>query len=62
MQLHTRWLNQGKLHSGIILIPQQQYSIGESGRRILRIMRNKSAEEIENRVEFLSNWGERREP
>lgn len=60
-QLHTRWLNQGKWHSGMILIPQQQYSIGETGRRILRIMRNRSAEEMENNLEFLSNWGDRRE-
>ena len=27
-------------------------------RRLLRIMANKSAEEMENQVEFLSAWGE----
>lgn len=62
LKLHKEYMSQGKRHSGIILVTQQEYSIGESVRRILRIVNGKSAEEMENNVEFLSNWGERHEP
>jgi hypothetical protein len=56
-RIHTEWLTQGKSHRGIILAPQQQYTIGERIRRILKLMSVRSAEEMENRVEFLSDWG-----
>ncbi|NER51023.1 MAG: hypothetical protein F6J92_31020 [Symploca sp. SIO1A3] len=56
-QLHTTWLEQGKLHAGIIL-GQQSYSIGEQMRRIIRIIIAKSAEDIINQVEFFSVWSE----
>src|ERR1022692_1941995 len=35
-QLHRDWLNQGRRHSGIMLVPQQRYSAGEIVRRLLR--------------------------
>lgn len=35
--LHTRWLATGRRHSGMILAPQQRYSVGEQLRRILRL-------------------------
>jgi hypothetical protein len=31
--------------------------VGEQMRRLLRLMAAKSAEEMENQVEFLSAWG-----
>ena len=34
------------------------YSIGAQMRCILRIIANKSAQEMQNQVEFLSAWGE----
>ena len=56
-RLHTVWLKQGNSHAGIIL-GQQSSSIGEQMRRLLRLIAAKSAEEMQNQVEFLSDWGE----
>lgn len=57
MALHTSLLEQGQSHAGLIL-SGQDYSIGEMMRRILRIVAHLSAEEMKDRVEFLSAWGE----
>ncbi|MEH2181090.1 hypothetical protein [Nostoc sp.] len=40
----------------MILVQQQRYSVGEIMRGILRLIAAKSAEEMQNQVEFLSNW------
>ncbi|TAE57363.1 MAG: hypothetical protein EAZ76_13180 [Nostocales cyanobacterium] len=55
-RLHTDFLNNEQYHVGIILVQQQRYSIGEIARGILRLIAAKSAEEMENQVEFLSDW------
>ncbi len=55
-RLHKGYLTQGKSHAGIILAPQQRYSIGEQMRRLLALMATKSADEMKNNVEFLSAW------
>jgi hypothetical protein len=57
-ELHSQWLAAGALHSGIVLAEQQQYSIGEQMRRLLRLINALSAEEMRNRLEFLGSWGE----
>jgi len=49
---------QHKAHTGIVLAPQQQYSVGEYMRRLLKLMAHLTAEEMQNRLEFLSAWGE----
>ena len=54
--LHTVYLTEGKSHAGIILAPQQRYTIGQQMRRLLRLMATLSAREMQNRLEFLSNW------
>lgn len=59
-RLHTSYLAQHKSHSGIVLTRQQQYSVGEYMRRLLHLMASLTAEEMHNRVEFLSAWGETR--
>lgn len=56
-QLHTAFLTQGRNHAGIILAPQQHYSVGEQMRRLLNLIETKSAEEMQNQIEFLSAWG-----
>jgi hypothetical protein len=56
-RLHTEWLRQGKTHYGIVL-SRQDLPIGEQIRRLLRLINRLSVEEMQNRVEFLSNWGE----
>lgn len=55
-RLHTKFLEQGRGHAGIILTQQQRYSVGEQMRRLLALMASRSAEDMRNRVEFLTNW------
>lgn len=56
-RLHTADLAQGRAHAGIILARQQQYSVGEQMRRLLKLMAAKTAEDTKNQVEFSSAWG-----
>lgn len=55
--LHTQLLRTANNHAGIIIAPQQTYSIGEQMRRLLRLINALSAEEMLNRVEWLNAWG-----
>ncbi len=54
--LHKEYLSQGKPHAGIILMRQQHYSLGKRLRRLLHLIATKSANEMENWVEFLNAW------
>ena len=56
-RIHTQYLSQGKTHAGIILAAQQRYSVGERIRRLQKLIAARSAEEMRNRLEFLSDWG-----
>jgi hypothetical protein len=56
-RIHTRLMRAGQNHGGIILALQQQYSIGEQMRRLLHLLNNLTAEDMVNRIEFLSAWG-----
>ena len=58
LRIHTEWMMRGQSHAGIVLAKQQAYSIGEQLRRLVRIIGAKSAEEMENQILFLSDWGE----
>ncbi len=55
-RLHARWLAEQRSHAGIIVARQQHYSVGEQMRRLLRLVAAKTAEEMQNRLEFLSDW------
>jgi hypothetical protein len=55
-RLHSALMEQGQNHSGIIAIQQQTLSIGERVRRLVKLWSVVSAEEMVNRVEFLSHW------
>ena len=55
-QLHTDFLVQEKSHAAIVLAQQQRYSVGEQMRRLLRLIATLTAENMMNRVEFLSVW------
>ncbi len=57
-RLHTEFMKKGKSHAGIIFVPQQRYGFGEQIRRLLKMIGTKSPEEMKNRVEFLSAWGD----
>jgi len=55
-ELHQSWITAGRPHAGIIVAPQQQYSIGEELRRMMRLINGRTAEQMQNRLEFLSSW------
>lgn len=56
-RIHTTLLTEGRAHTGIILAPQQRYSVGELLRRLLKLIGATSAEKMADQVEFLSAWG-----
>lgn len=55
-QLHRRYLSEGKHHTGIILTRQQPFSVGGQLRGLLKLIANVPAEDMTDRVEFLSAW------
>jgi len=55
-RLHRAYLAEGRSHAGMILARQQRYSVAEQTRRLLKLTASVSAEEMNNRVEFLSAW------
>lgn len=52
-RLHREYLLQGIDHPGIIVVPEQRYSIGEKIRRITAFLSSVTAEEMINRMEYL---------
>ena len=56
-RLHTVWVGVGREHAGMILAPQQRFSVGEQLRRILRLCATMTSARMRNQVEFLGNWG-----
>lgn len=52
--LHTIWLNSGQHHQGIIV--SDQIGTGLIIRRLLRLLDARSADDMRDRLEFLSNW------
>lgn len=54
VQLHMEYLKSGRQHSGIIV--SDQLEIGVILRRLLRLIDERSAEEMQNWLEFLSSW------
>ena len=55
--LHFSWLARGRTHAGIVLAPQQRYSVGEQLRRLLDMLNKRTAVEMQSRIEHLSVWG-----
>ncbi|WP_071189881.1 DUF5615 family PIN-like protein [Trichormus sp. NMC-1] len=54
-QLHSSYIEEQHSHGGII-ISSQDYSIGEQMRRVLKLMADKSAEDMINQLVFLSAY------
>lgn len=55
-RLHNRYAEHGWEHCGIIV--SEQYPIGELLRRVLNLLMSLSADDMHNRFEYLSQWGE----
>lgn len=58
-RLHRDFVAQERNHAGIVLASQQQYSIGQQLRGLLKLAANNSSEEMVNQVVFLSAYIER---
>lgn len=54
--LHQSITAAGTSHAGLILMPQQRYSLGEQLRRLLRIISTITPENMVDRAELLSAW------
>ncbi|HEX5422017.1 MAG TPA: DUF5615 family PIN-like protein [Candidatus Acidoferrales bacterium] len=52
--LHEEWLAADRHHPGVIV--SNQRPIGDVMRRVLRLARAPTAEEMIDRLEYLSNW------
>jgi hypothetical protein len=52
--LHDEFINKGAEHFGIILL--DQLPVGIMLKRFMKLWFTLKAEEMENRLEFLSNW------
>ncbi len=53
-RIHYEFMRHSKHHSGIIIA--KQVSVGEIIRRFLHLASILSAEDMEDRLEYLSNW------
>jgi len=53
-RMHAEYLTSGRKHCGIIV--SLQLPIGEVVKRCLRLLSSVAAEEMVNRLEFLSDW------
>jgi hypothetical protein len=51
--LHAQWMNRGRSHAGIV-VARQDFSVGEQMRRLLRLIASVTAEEMRDRLEFLT--------
>ncbi len=54
--IHGRMLSNGVTHHGIVIVKQEHHSLGDLAARLLRIVAELSAEEFENRIEYLTWW------
>jgi hypothetical protein len=55
-RLHRDFMAEDKSHAGIILSSQQQYSVGQQLRGLLKLAGDKSAQDIVNELVFLSAY------
>lgn len=53
-RIHYEWMKQGLHHAGIVV--SRQRPIGDALRRLLHLVQTLSAEEMHDRLEYLSNW------
>jgi uncharacterized protein DUF5615 len=56
-RLHTEWADAGREHAGMILAPQQRFSVGEQLRRIFASSRDHHRRECTEPGRVLGNWG-----
>lgn len=52
-RLHSGWLELGKIHAGIVVVPRQRLTIGEQVRALARLTSETSSEQMVGRLIFL---------
>jgi Domain of unknown function (DUF5615) len=55
-RLHSEFLAAARSHTGIIVVQQQRYSVGQQLRGLLKLADDKSAEAMVNQLVFLSAY------
>lgn len=55
-RLHSEFLRRKRHHAGLIIGDQQAVAVGEEMRRLLRISEARTAADMRDTLEFLSNW------
>jgi hypothetical protein len=55
-RIHNNFATRGERHSGILVIPQQKWGIGELIRRLLAFASTTSAEHASGQLFYLSSW------
>ncbi len=56
-RLHAQFQAKQQSHAGIVVSGQQRYRVGDQMRRLLALIANRTADEMCNQLEFLSDWG-----
>lgn len=59
--LHRSYMESGLVHAGILIRYGRRFSVGEQAKRILRLWETLTAEDMANRTESLSQWGDDRD-
>lgn len=52
-KLHSKYLERGDAHAGIIVVPRQRYTVKQQIRLLLNLLKTRSAEDMRNTVWFL---------
>ena len=55
-RLHKLYMEEGKEHFGIIVVPRQSYSVGEQLRGLQKLILSISPPQIKNKLIFLSSY------
>lgn len=55
-RLHKTYMEEDRVHAGIIIAERQSYSVGEQLRGLQRLIASKSAEEMINQLVFLGAY------
>ncbi len=56
-RLHAAWMQEGRSHAGMVLVPQQHFGVGETIQRLVRLAHAFEPDGMVDRVEYLIGWG-----
>lgn len=56
-RLHAAWTGTGRVHAGMVLVPQRTFGIGELSRRLVNLVTAFEPSEMAGRAEYVTSWG-----